>query len=135
MQHININPVKGKTTTTPTSTPAGSLTYPIVEEEFYADTETKYWYKKYSDGWIEQGGYVSPQTIAGYGSVDIVFPEGKEFVNAPIYIECQPYGTGDQGGDVSLYGVRNISSSGFTYTRGNSVSYTNTGFYWVAKGI
>lgn len=135
MQHINISPIKGKTSTTPNFTPSGSLSKPITEEEFYVDTSTKYWYKKYSDGWIEQGGYVSPQTISAYGSVTVTFPTGKEFTNAPVYVECQPYADTDYGGDMGLYGVRDITSTGFTFTRGSASNYSNVGFYWVAKGI
>lgn len=135
MQHTTISPVKGKTTTAPTSTAAGSYDYPITLEEFYVDSENNYWYKKYSDGWIEQGGYITPRTISGYGSVSITFPTGKEFVNAPIFINCQAYAEGTGMGDIGLYGVRGVSNTGFTYTRGYGTSYNNAGFYWIAKGI
>lgn len=135
MQHMTIVPVKGKTTTTPTSTPAGSLAYPITLEEFYTDTTTKYWYKKYSDGWIEQGGYVDLQSIAAYGSVAVTFPTGRVFVSVPIYLECQPCNTSTGGGDGGIYGVRDISNAGFTFTRGTGTNYSHLGFYWTAKGI
>lgn len=135
MQHMTMVPVKGKTTATPTTTPAGSIAYPITLEEFYTDTTINYWYKKYSDGWVEQGGYVDPQTIGAYGSVSVTFPTGKTFVNAPVYVECQPTAAGTGGGDVGLYGIQDVSSTGFTYTRGSGTSYNNAGLYWVAKGI
>lgn len=135
MQHINLCPFTGKTTDTPSLTPKGSNAYPITLETFYVDTTTKYWYKKYSDGWIEQGGYVDPQTMNAYSSRSVTFPAGREFVNKPIYLECQAYATGTGSGDIGLYGVREISNSGFTYTRGSATNYNNAGFYWVAKGL
>lgn len=135
MQHTTTVPVKGKTTTTPTSTPAGSLASPITLEEFYVDPTNKYWYKKYSDGWIEQGGYVDKQSVNAYNAVSVTFPSGYEFVNAPIYIECQPHATGTAGGDSGLYGVRDVSNTGFTFNRGSGTNYSNYGLYWTAKGI
>lgn len=135
MQHINTTPIKGKTTTAPTATTSGSTEFPVTLEEFYTDPTTKYWYKKYSDGWIEQGGYYHAHTSSGYNAVYVTFPSGYEFVNAPIYIECQPYATGTGGGDTGLYGVSSLTEHGFYLHRGSGTSYNNYGFYWIAKGI
>lgn len=40
------------------------------------------WYRKYSDGWIEQGGYFSGNSTLGYQ--DITFPIA--FVNKPVQV-------------------------------------------------
>lgn len=43
--------------------------------EFQAPTAANgyTWYRKYADGWIEQGGYVSPGT-GSYGKVTVTLP-------------------------------------------------------------
>ena len=130
MQHMTTVPVKGKTTSTPTATPAGSSAYPIILESFEVDGNN--WKKVYSDGWIEQGGYSEPATMAGYAERTITF--NWPFTTACITVNCQPTCSGTGGGDAGMYGIRDVSTTGFTFTRGTGTQYT-TGIYWTARGI
>ena len=130
MQHTNLGPIKGLTTTNPTNNESASQSYPVTVVESGVDGTS--WYRKYSDGWIEQGGYVAPATIAAYEQSDVVF--GTAFQNAVAFIECQPVCGSTGNGDSGLYGIRNLTNSGFTFQRGSGTSYT-IGFYWIAKGF
>lgn len=130
MQHETIVPVKGKTTTAPSSTEAGSTAYPITLESFTVDG--KNWKKVYSDGWIEMGGFSEPETLAGYASKEITF--NWSFPTVCVMINCQPTAAACSGGDGGVYGIQDLTTTGFTFTRGSGTSYT-TGFYWIAKGF
>lgn len=129
MQHETTVPVKGKTTTTPTTTEAGSIAYPITLESFTVDGTN--WKKVYSDGWIEQGGFSEPASMAGYASRDITF--NWAFPTACVTIECQPTAATVGSSDAGIYGIQNLTTTGFSFTRGASTTYT-TGFYWIARG-
>ena len=129
-QHMTACPIVGKTTTTPTTTEAGSIAYPITLESFVVDGTN--WKKVYSDGWIEMGGFSEPASTSGYASREIRF--NWSFPNVCISINCQPTAKDTTTGDAGLYGVRVVTKDGFTFTRGSSATYT-TGFYWIARGI
>lgn len=130
MQHISFCPIKGLTNTNPTNLESASKSYPVTVVDSGVDGTN--WFRKYSDGWIEQGGYITPATIAAYEQSDVVF--GTAFQNTVAFIECQPIAGATGGGDTGLYGVRNVTNSGFTFQRGSGTSYT-IGFYWIAKGF
>lgn len=136
-QHINLNAIDGYTTTAPGST---VLVVPdrkpitIVESSY--DATTKRWYRKYSDGWIEQGGYYSVSgTWGNYQAFNVNFGSGFEFSQAPVFVHCACTSTGSGSGYQGLYGVSNVSASGFTYCTGYITNANSTGFYWIAKGI
>lgn len=129
-QHMTVCPIAGKTTTTPTTTEAGSVAYPITLESFVVDGTN--WRKVYSDGWVEQGGFSEPVSMAGYASREITF--NWSFPTVCSSIECQPTAAAASSGDSGLYGIQDLTTTGFTFTRGTAQTYT-TGFYWIAKGF
>lgn len=137
MQHKNLNAIDGYTTTAPSSTiltvPAKK---PITVVESSYDANTKRWFRKYSDGWIEQGGYYEVTgTWANYAKFDVAFGDGYEFTQAPVMIHCIQASTGSGTGYQGLYGVANVTTSGFTYYTGYIVNANSVGFYWTAKGL
>lgn len=129
-QHMTVCPVADKTTTTPTTIEAGSIAYPITLESFVVDGTN--WKKVYSDGWIEMGGFSEPASLAAYASREIEF--NWSFPTACISINCQPTAAAVGGGDGGLYGIQDLTTTGFSFTRGSGNTYT-TGFYWIARGI
>ena len=90
------------------------------------------WFRKYSDGWVECGGYVAPVSIAAYEQSTVTFDVA--FPNAVAFIECQPACSATGGSDSGLYGVRDVTTTGFIFQRASANSYT-LGYYWVAKGF
>lgn len=132
-QHINLNPIQGLTTTAPTITNNATVTKPISVVETYYNSTTKEWYRKYSDGWIEQGGYCStPTQWNDYDTHGVTFKE--EFTAAPLMIHCIETVSGTSSGYQGLYSVEEVSTSGFTL-RNCRTGNKQTGFYWTAKGI
>lgn len=132
MQHTitGLSPIKGFTTTAPTTTNTASIKMPItVVEESHTATG---WYRKYSDGWIEQGGYITISSLSNYGSTTLTFT--TPFTEAPLFVHCN-YGistiSGQYGG---MIGVQNITTTGCTIRCGYQGSNTN-GAYWEAKGL
>lgn len=135
-QHINLNAIDGYTTTAPGST---ALVVPdrkpitVIESSY--DTTTKRWYRKYSDGWIEQGGYYEVAgTWANYAQFTVTFGTGYEFTEVP-FIHCIQVSSGSGSGYQGLYGVMNPSTTGFTYCTGYTGNANSIGFYWTAKGL
>lgn len=58
----------------------------------YPTAENNYtWYRKYSDGWIEQGGQITTTTTAASaaGNTTITFPQ--EFANTSYYFNMAGY--------------------------------------------
>ena len=48
----------------------------------YPTSENNYiWYRKYSDGWVEQGGYIAQQSSSGLQSVVLPITMRDEFYN------------------------------------------------------
>lgn len=136
-QHINLCPVKTLCTTAPSSTNAASIAHPITAEVIVSDGTN--WAIKYSDGWIEQGGYKAVSSIASYGTVDITFNttinnENVAFTAAPVHVHCTPVYTGTTGNDFTPYGVEAVSDTGFKYRKTFS-NTTLSGFYWTARGL
>ena len=96
-----------------------------------AYSTANYWYRKYSDGWIEQGGKV---TITSSGA--IVYP--LAFKSPPIFLNPNPYNVPTNStSDVNyVCRARNITSTGFTLDYYDSdTNETRTGICtWEAKG-
>lgn len=137
MQHKNLNAIDGYTTTAPSSTElVVPKNKPITVVESNYDATTKRWYRKYSDGWIEQGGYYEVTgTWANYAQFAVTFGDGYEFTQAPVMIHCIQDSTGSGTGYQGLYGVANVTVSGFTYWTGYITNAKSVGFYWTAKGL
>lgn len=91
------------------------------------------WTITYSDGWIEQGGYQAVTSVSGYGLVSPTTSFNVEF-NKVLFIKCTPVYDSTGTNDYALYGVEDVTETGFKYRKGSAGSNL-TGFYWVAKGI
>lgn len=92
------------------------------------------WYRKYSDGWIEQGGTVIT-SIAADSGYWLVFP--KPFVNSPINVRTTVYNPlpSDSYGQALL--VNSSSSSPISNTQvriWNDGQGARPGFNWEACG-
>lgn len=137
MQHKNLNAIDGYTSTAPSST---ALIVPdrkpiTVVQSFY-DSTTKRWFRKFSDGWIEQGGYYEVTgTWSNYAQFPVAFGVEYEFTETPVMIHCIQESTGSDSGYQGLYGVANASTTGFVYWTGYITNKKSTGFYWTAKGL
>lgn len=132
--HVN-SPILNWTTTPPNTQNEASLIHPVAVVEIYQNGYD--WYILYSDGWIEQGGYQSVESISAYGAAT---PTSfiEEFDQIPVMIKCTPVYTGTTSttnNDYALHGISNVSSTGFTYRKCSGGSNNLTGFYWTAKGI
>lgn len=97
----------------------------IIEAAWTANT----WYKKYSNGWCEQGGYITTQTNF---STPITFP--VEFLNTDYFLNC--IGEGKNNGSAGNCGYFTVlkntkSTTGFNMQtcKGHFSAY-----YWEAKG-
>lgn len=131
MQHTNVCPIKGLTTSAPSTVSLSSVEYPISVVETYHSGNS--WYRKYSDGWIEQGGYYeTDSTWSNYNTFSVTFV--TEFTAAPLMVHCIETATGSSTGIQGLYGVQDVTKSGFTFVNTRTGS-KQTGFYWTAKGI
>ena len=84
------------------------------------------WYRVWSDGWCEQGGY---QSVADTGGTTVI-PFHKEFKDTNINIQCtqQGYAASAQANN----GVTVLTTSSFTFTCGTMGG--NPSIFWEAKG-
>ena len=90
------------------------------------------WYRKYSDGWIEQGGCVKT-SFSSRGSVSFTFPVA--FTSTPVSIDTTPIfpKTGDQLGFELC--VTSLTATGATVMYDFTTGSGNIqGFYWRVKG-
>lgn len=136
-QHINLCPVKSLCKTAPSATNPASESNPVAGDTIVVDGAN--WAVKYSDGWIEQGGYVPVSRIASYGTIPVTFNTtingvDVSFSDTPIYVHCTPVYTGTTSNDFTMYGVESVSQTGFTYRKTSANTYLS-GFYWIARGL
>lgn len=132
MQHININPVVKLSTDLPSTTNHAGLSAPITITETNYNSSTQKWYRKYSDGWIEQGGYEPVSNMTNYGTVQISY--AIEFPTTAVNVHCGIEISGATGRDAGLHGVQAVNAQGFTFTNGDQTT-VHTGIYWIAKGF
>lgn len=96
-----------------------------------AYSTANFWYRIYSDGWIEQGGKV---TVTG--TSEITFPIALK--STPLYLNPNPYNASSDFPDDLNYvcTAKNITNTGFTLNYSNSESEEiRTGICtWEAKG-
>lgn len=134
-QHAFISPVTGLTTATPRTTNSASITLPITVVDTYHNGDS--WYRKYSDGWVEQGGYVNATSVTAYGAVSPSVTFVTPFTTACLMVKCTPVHsatTTNANNDYELHVVQDVSTTGFTYRKGSGGTNL-TGFYWQAKGF
>lgn len=91
-----------------------------------------YWYKKYSDGLIEQGGYIAT-TIATSGSYKLTFPTA--FTAAPLLVRTTMYAPRSSDSSGNALTIKNRTLTAVEVTLMNDGYNTNKqGFYWEAMG-
>lgn len=95
-----------------------------VVETWHEGTE---WYRVYSDGWIEQGGFINNSFASGYGQVTL----NKPFSNTNYTIVMSyktinaSYGS---SANSTFQGAYYITTSGFKYT-GSSIDGIQRSWY------
>lgn len=111
-------------------TPAGVVTVngaPVISLVASWNNGNGNWYRKYSDGWIEQGGFVKENTVETPVTYHIPFANTNYWFTSCAY----PYATDSSGGD----GHNNRTTTGCTIM--HTAFYHNTadgGAYWYACG-
>jgi hypothetical protein len=83
------------------------------------------WYRKYSDGWIEQGGYVYCGSHGTWLSYQLPFSDTGYYLNANA-------GEGTNGVRYVSFYSRNTTGAGM-YT-GDDASFNAANLYWYACG-
>jgi hypothetical protein len=83
------------------------------------------WYRKYSDGWIEQGGYVYCGSHGTWLSYHLPFSDTGYYLNANA-------GEGTSGVRYVSFYSRNTTGAGM-YT-GDDASFNSANLYWYACG-
>lgn len=104
--------------------------YKIVENY----SGVNYWYKRYDNGWIEQGGYVATTLSASSSAYVLTFP--RPFASVPLSITTTVYAprSSDSSGNALIVKNGTLSATGVTFM--NDGAATNKqGFYWEAKGF
>ncbi len=91
-----------------------------------------YWYRIYSDGWMEQGGKITVTTTSA-----VTFP--VSFSATPLFISTNPYNqpTNDTSDVNYVTSAKNITGTGFTlcYYDTSSTSGRTGICTWEAKGF
>ncbi len=98
--------------------------------ENYSDANR--WYRKYSNGWIEQGGNET-RTFSSAETWDFTFPVA--FTSTPLYISATciaPRSSDSYGSEI---GVKSgtLSSTGVTFIN-DGYGTNKIGYVWEAKG-
>jgi len=81
------------------------------------------WYRVYSDGWCEQGGFISSGSTTG----NVTFMKQFQDTNYSIMTQCQ-FGVGSGYGYQA--GISYVTTSGFNWQNSGS----NYATYWQASG-
>ena len=69
------------------------------------------WYRKYSDGWIEQGGwYGANKSASGTMTFPVAFSTTNITVTTGVYLN---------GNNAATFGINSVSTTGFTYAKKN----------------
>ena len=91
------------------------------------------WYRKYSNGWIEQGGYVA-KTFSTDSAYAYTFP--IPFVSEPITFRTTVYAprSSDSSGNGLTIKSSAISNTGVTFIN-DGYGTNKQGFYWEASGF
>ena len=115
--------VAHRCTTAATTTSSASIYKPaIVVENYKNGTE---WYRKWSDGWIEQGGYIT-QIPAGTGGSSVTFSKAFTDTN---YFSVPSWGTAEYAA-LSLIATNRTTTGMKIANRTNVPQYC----YWYACG-
>ena len=97
-----------------------------VVETWHEGTE---WYRVWSDGWIEQGGFINNNTT-GQHAGSVKFKKAFTSVNLTL----THGGTGYPNYKTQGYSFNDITKTGFSFTSGLNGSGRYYGFYYYACG-
>lgn len=130
MQHPNLNPPIESVCTSPTGASASN---PVLIVETHYNSTTKEWFRKYSDGVIEQGGYRT-DLPSSRGDVTFNFVVAYQTANAcvritPVFDET-PSGSTRNGG----IAVKSVTTTNCTIYHDLPTTLT-IGYYWEARGL
>ena len=94
-----------------------SETRPAVVIEFFQNASS--WYRKWSDGWLEQGGYIARGSV----QIDLYVNYPHTFVNVPKYISIALLNNSNSSTATpySSVAIRNITTSSFSCYRNTDV--------------
>ena len=90
------------------------------------------WYRKYSDGWVEQGGIVSVLTGGAYAAQVVTLPIEMKNTSYTIMTSCTYPGTGDTTTTVK---VDNSLTTTQNFSVRKNWQSTGGGFHWQVSGI
>ena len=101
--------------------------------EFQAPTSTNNytWYRKYADGWVEQGGLDNGTTRGGTSDKRVNIP--VEMADANYYVNCQKTSAWDGAALSIQVGARD--TTGFNWSITYSSSAQNRDICWEVKGM
>ena len=128
MQHPNLNPpIKSVCTTTN----GASSNNPVFIVETYYNSTTKEWYRKYSDGVIEQGGYGDDLIKDSLVTHNFVIPFTK-IDTVQIHLTTVSNGAYNN----LRSGLAAVLNTTTTFTLNCDTFIDNiSGYYWEARGI
>lgn len=92
------------------------------------------WYRKYSNGWIEQGGFIITALPANNSAYTLTFP--VMFTSAPLNVRTtvnSPRNENDEGSELTVK-RSTLSNTGLTFINDGG-SGNKYGFYWEASGF
>lgn len=105
----------------------------LIEHGEGSDENGSYWYDRYSDGWIEQGGSTWDGVTKRPTQTAIVFP--IEFENTKYALVAEGWGGGPwTGGYATGFSEKTKTTTGFTFSASGSGSSLANSFDWRACG-
>jgi len=115
---------------------ANAVTPVVIVSNFYSDTldngNTKRWYRKYSDGHIEQGGYGTNLVIDSVVRCNYVVPYTD---SSTISVFITPHSTGAGSSPSGAIQVADTTTTDFgVHYDAQSIANID-GYYWEATGI
>lgn len=127
MQKPNLNPPIRAVC----STSAGAASdKPVFVTRSYYDSTTGSWYRKYSDGVIEQGGHGTNHVKDGTWTVNFVLP----YTTTNIDIHITPVFTDKPSSVQGGMAVAAVATDTFNIHGDTNIDKTE-GYYWEARGI
>lgn len=98
----------------------------VVVDSWISD-DYKLWYRKFNDGWIEQGGYNYGEALNTTTTVSFTIP----FVEMPTLLFG---GYGVTGVDSYEGGFNSVTTTGFKYIGCSATRSSANSFSWCAVG-
>lgn len=115
---------------------ATAVTPAVIVSTFYSDTldngNTKRWYRKYSDGHIEQGGFTTNLIKNAVATCNFIVPY-TDVTTVSVFIT--PHSTGADTRPSGAIVAHTVTATNFgAYYAQDSIANID-GYYWEATGI